>query len=553
MGGVPAAIGKYAPVGRLGSGGMADIFLVVARGPERVERLAVLKRLRHPERPDLVAMFLDEARLAVRLTHPNIVHTYEVHASETGKADDDQFMTMEYLEGQPLSEVLQALTDRGQGLSEACVASIAAQALKGLHYAHEFCDFDGTSLGVVHRDVSPHNIFVTYSGEVKILDFGIAKAHLNSTRTETGILKGKLRYMSPEQAGEQDVDRRSDVFGFGIVLWEMLARRPLFTGDAITLLNQIATCAIPRLSSVRPEISPEIEAIVQKALRRDRDERYPTADAMRVDIQRALRGAGDDDSRAELARVMNELFASERDMVRSQVRIHLAKPSGRESFSSQPSLEASLPTLVASTPEQSSSPPLTTSRRERGARGRWRWLAAGGAALAIAGGVVGLELGHSPATRAGFGADSIAPANGDARTPRLHLETTPPGAYVEWQGHRFGPTPIDVLLPLGTQTLAISHEGYDPIELTVAIQAGEDIARAVAFQPRPLSAPSAQGTDTSVGASTPRDPKPNVSIPRAARSTSTPTSTPPLPIPPAPSASAPSAIKVQMLDESDSQ
>ncbi len=233
-------MGRYAPVARLGTGGMADVFLTLAHGPQGVNKLSVVKRLRDPENVALTEMFLDEARLAARLNHPNIVHTYEV-----GEARGEYFIAMEYLEGQPLNQLLKKLESRCEGLSEPFVAFIAIQALKGLHYAHEFCDFDGTPLGVVHRDVSPHNLFVTYGGEIKLLDFGIAKAAVNLTHTEDGVLKGKIRYMAPEQATGTDVDRRADIFAFGVVFWEMLARRALFTGAPLSILTRIVNEEIP--------------------------------------------------------------------------------------------------------------------------------------------------------------------------------------------------------------------------------------------------------------------------------------------------------------------
>src|SRR5437899_1360517 len=191
----PAPMGKYST---LGSGGMADVFLALARGPQRVDKLVVIKRLHDPDDAELTRMFLDEARLGARLSHPNIVQTYEV-----AEAKGEYFIAMEYLEGQPLSELLRQLDARSIVLSQALVAHIAKEALRGLHYAHDFCDFDGTPLNIVHRDVSPHNLFVTYGGEVKLLDFGIAKATLNAARTESGVLKGKVRYMAPEQAASR--------------------------------------------------------------------------------------------------------------------------------------------------------------------------------------------------------------------------------------------------------------------------------------------------------------------------------------------------------------
>ena len=213
---------------------MADVYLALMREPNGTEKLAVMKRLRDSSDMELSAMFFDEARLSARLKHPNIVHTYEV-----GEANGESFIAMEYLEGQPLSEVFTQLKSRSQVLSEQRVASIASQVLKGLHYAHEFRDLDGTPLRVVHRDVSPHNLFLTYSGQAKLLDFGIAKALLNANRTGTGIIKGKIAYMAPERADLKAVDRRADLYSLGVVLWEMLAQEQLFTGDMSSVVNQI--------------------------------------------------------------------------------------------------------------------------------------------------------------------------------------------------------------------------------------------------------------------------------------------------------------------------
>src|SRR4051812_34420139 len=156
---VPEMIGRYAPVARLGKGGMADVFLTLEHGIQGVSKLAVVKRLRYADDPAMTRMFFDEACLSARFSHPNIVDTYEM-----GEARGEYFIVMEYLEGQALSRVMKTFQKREVGLPEPLVALIAAQALKGLHYAHEFCDFDGSPLGVVHRDVSPHNLFVTYDG-----------------------------------------------------------------------------------------------------------------------------------------------------------------------------------------------------------------------------------------------------------------------------------------------------------------------------------------------------------------------------------------------------
>jgi serine/threonine protein kinase len=375
---LPRALGRYVPFARIGSGGMAEVFLSVARGPMGWSKLAVVKRLRIPDDDAHVQMFLDEARLAARLNHPNIVHTYEV--GET----DGYFIAMEYLEGQSLQALLKRLVARREGLSEPLVAYIAAQVLKGLHHAHELCDFDGTSLGIVHRDVSPQNLYLTYGGEVKLLDFGIAKATMNSTHTDAGVLKGKVRYMAPEQLGSRIVDRRADLFAFGVVLWELLARRALFQGDAASVMSRLVSEDVPSVREVRPEASPELDFITMRALRRDPLDRYATADEMRIALEDFLRETGHQDVDRELARLMNELFSQTRDDVRGRIKAFLEKvPPGKDGG---PGIARTqdLPTLLEGsdpqTPPATSSPAIASQSLPR-----WSWLL-----LAVGSAIVGV-------------------------------------------------------------------------------------------------------------------------------------------------------------------
>ena len=163
------------------------------------------------------------------------------------------------------------------------------------------CDFDGAPVGVVHRDVSPQNLYLTYGGEVKVLDFGIAKAAMNSTHTETGVLKGKVRYMAPEQFGSAAVDRRANLFAFGVVLWELLARRALFQGDAASVMSRVVNEDVASVRTVRPEASPALDFITMKALCRNPDNRYATADEMRAALEDFLRETGHLDVDRELA------------------------------------------------------------------------------------------------------------------------------------------------------------------------------------------------------------------------------------------------------------
>jgi serine/threonine protein kinase len=517
----PPALGKYAPFARLGQGGMADVFLAVARGPVGFNKLAVVKRLRNPDDVARLDMFLDEARLSARLSHPNIVNTYEV-----GEAKGQYFIAMEYLEGQPLQAIVSSKNRNAKPLDETSAAFIAMQSLKGLHYAHELTDYDGTPIGVVHRDVSPHNLFITYQGEVKLLDFGIAKAALNSTQTETGVLKGKIRYMAPEQIGERNVDRRADVYALGIVLWEMVAGRPLYRGDVTSILTKIAMEDPPLLRSVRDDISPELEAIVGKALRRNLDERYPTADAMRVDLEVFLRGK-QDGADATLARMMNDLFAETRDAVRARIKTFLAELPASGSAASAPNLAQAaelLPALFGDAggtnsasgsgsgsgagrnPNASASgsnnaflvapslvgmePPPSSSRR------LW-WSIAAGGALLIAGFVL-LRPKPAPPPAPVTVPAALAPA-AVASTTRVHLESSPDGALVEWNGRPLARTPADVELPAGTQTLKLTTDGFEPEEVTIDVKPQEPTARAVVLRPKvepapaPTPAPAAGG------------------------------------------------------------
>jgi serine/threonine protein kinase len=366
-GAFPKAVGKYIPLARLGSGGMAEVFLSVARGPMGFNKLAVIKRLRSSDNETHLEMFLDEARLAARLNHPNIVHTYEV--GET----DGYFIVMEYLEGQSLQALVKRLSAPQEGLSEPLVAYIAAQVLKGLHHAHELCDFDGTPLGIVHRDVSPQNLYLTYGGEVKVLDFGIAKARMNSTHTETGVLKGKLRYMAPEQLGSGPVDRRADLFAFGVVLWELLARRALFQGDAASVMSRVLHENIPSVRSVRPEASPSLDLIAMKALCRDPAQRYASADEMRMALEDFLRDTGHLEVERELARLMNELFAQTRDEVRGRIKVFLEKLPRAGTPPPRLPRTRDLPALLEGSEPQT--PPATSAAPSEPTRvSRWSWL-----------------------------------------------------------------------------------------------------------------------------------------------------------------------------------
>jgi phosphate transport system substrate-binding protein len=319
-------IGDYRIVARLGRGGMADVFLAVRGGLVRFSKLAVLKRVRtdlldDPAADSYKRLLLDEACIAARLYHPNIVQTFEV-----GEHDGQPFFAMEYLEGQPVSQVLMRAQRRGIEIPVELSLRVVADMLAALDYAHRLCDYDGTELGIVHRDISPQNIFWTYAGEVKLVDFGVAKFAF-ANQTEAGVLKGKLGYMAPEQARGLPVDPRADVFSAGVVLWELVTGlRMLSRKTPAAQLQALLFEPLPALSSVLPAVDSAIARICDRALERDPARRYPCADAMRADLERVLGERGP--HRDDLASFIGPMFADDREQITTQIRAALSGTAG---------------------------------------------------------------------------------------------------------------------------------------------------------------------------------------------------------------------------------
>lgn len=317
-------LGKYRLIAVLGRGGMGDVYLAVAQGPIGFNKLLVVKELRRRALEDAaqVTMFMDEARLTGRLNHPNVVQTIEV-----GEDGPRRFIAMEYLDGQPLSRILLQAKKRGTPVPRSMLFRVVLDVLTALDYAHRLTDFDGTPLQVVHRDVSPQNIFVTYEGQVKLIDFGVAKTAISEHETSSGILKGKIRYMAPEQATGQPIDRRADIFAAGILLWEAVAGAgPWADAQDATVLRGLMTGVIPRLRAVRPDVDPDLAAIVDRATSAEPAARFPTASAMRDALERFVSGrSGQRGSQRDLSAFVSLLFADDRrtlrTLIESQLRI----------------------------------------------------------------------------------------------------------------------------------------------------------------------------------------------------------------------------------------
>ena len=282
---LPRVVGRYTLHQEIATGGMATVFLARMVGPARFSPVVAVKAL-HPQfarETEFLRMFLDEARLAARIRHPNVVPVLDVHE------DGDLFLVLEYIHGESLARLLSSARADGRPVPLPIASAIACDVLRGLHAAHEARDESGRPLGVVHRDVSPQNVLVGVDGVARVFDFGIARAAGRLTMTREGQIKGKLGYMAPEQLRGETVTRQSDVFSAGIVLWQMLTGERLFAGDAeANVIEQVLFRPIPPPGEVRDGLPEGLDAVVLRALARDASQRFATANEMALEIQRAV-------------------------------------------------------------------------------------------------------------------------------------------------------------------------------------------------------------------------------------------------------------------------
>jgi serine/threonine-protein kinase len=279
----PRVIGRYALFGEIAAGGMATVHFGRLVGPVGFSRTVAIKRLhaQYAKDPDFVAMFLDEARLASRIQHPNVVTTLDVV-----NMPSEVFLVMEYLQGESLSRLIRNARKLGENVPPGHAVSIISGMLHGLHAAHEAKSERREPLNIVHRDISPQNVLVGVDGAARVLDFGVAKAAMRSQSTRDGQMKGKLSYMSPEQLNGKPVDRRTDLFAAGVVLWEALTGKRLFDGaDAGEIFAKLLASEIPRPSTLAQGISEPLDNVVMKALDRDPDKRYQTARQFAIELE----------------------------------------------------------------------------------------------------------------------------------------------------------------------------------------------------------------------------------------------------------------------------
>ena len=302
------SFGPYVLLEKIATGGMAEVWKARKRGEEGFQKTVAIKKiLPHlSDNQEFIEMFIDEAKLAAQLNHNNIIHIYDL-----GKIGSSYYIAMEYVDGHDLKTILKRGQEKDHPLGIELALFIASRLAAALDYAHRKRDFNQVEMGLVHRDVSPQNVLISQDGDVKLCDFGIAKAASKASHTHAGALKGKLQYMSPEQASGKPIDRRSDIFAVAAVLFEMLTGRKLFSGDSeMSILEQVREGKVTPPSQWNDEVTPEIDRIVAKGLQKDPDERYQTAGEMAKDIEAVLYSLRPTPTSADLAIYMHRLSSA---------------------------------------------------------------------------------------------------------------------------------------------------------------------------------------------------------------------------------------------------
>jgi serine/threonine-protein kinase len=493
---------KYHLLMQLGRGGTAVVHAALARGIGGFSKLVVLKVTR-PEladHPEAVRMFLNEARVSARMNHPNVVQVYEV-VEDQGLP----VMVMEYLEGQSFATLLRRLHEAG-GYSVNLALSVVCKALEGLHYAHSLTDFSGRPLKIIHRDVTPHNIFVTYEGQVKLLDFGIARVDATADQTKTGVIKGKLAYMPREQIDGSEMDCRTDLFAVGVILWEVVAGQRMWgTLSDATLMKALLCNDIPRLREAKPDVDPELEQIINKAIEPEPDDRYASAQELLAALTGYLETHGGMSAQSVIAELLTRTCADLKEQTRKRLERELAKfsqsadgnwnevPPEFTGSGAKQALEAAQPEVRQRRPSLHDSATRTgfagqaSSSAPLGTRKRTRVVALAGAAAALAAlvGYVALTpVPEHPVEHSTAAASAPAPASvSPATTIRVRLGATPEQAELYLDGVRLQSNPYSSALPMDQRDheLRVTAEGFAPITRNLRFDA--DLALQLTLAP----------------------------------------------------------------------
>jgi eukaryotic-like serine/threonine-protein kinase len=517
--GLGSYVGRYRIVAELGRGGMANVFLAVAQGPQGVQKLVVLKALRSAlaAEPEALSMFLDEARLAARLNHANIVQTYEV-----GTEGDRHVIVMEYLEGQPLSAVVRRAGSTGIAFTLPSYLRVVVSMLEGLHYAHELTGYDGSPLMFVHRDVSPQNVFLTYDGQVKLLDFGIAKAATSQNHTAAGVIKGKLAYMAPEQMVASRIDRRADVYSVGCILWAAATGEKLWrTTPGVEIVKRVVGGDVPSPRSVNPACDSEFERIVMKALKSDPEERYASAAALQEDLEAYCERNTGLARQKDVGAYVSSLFADTKAQLKvaTERELRLAANAPPPPTSAHDTIVDLGPSGDLGSQESEAAP---QEAPDRSGKGLWiavaLLIALAASALALRGRLVepARAVGE-PTKKANASSQPLstgAEVAAARRTVALELRAEPLSAQLSLDGVPLTGNPVTKLLPRGdfVHRLDATAPGYEPASKEVvaerdasvvlslspspAAKASKKQAAGVRFVPPPRAVPSVEPATT---------------------------------------------------------
>ena len=525
------SLGQYRPLAQLGQGGMARVILCARQGPANIQKLVVVKEIREELANDaeFVTMFIDEARLATRMSHANVVQTFDV-----GAEGNRFYIVMEYLEGQPMNAVLGRLKRK---LPLAIHLRILGRVLAGLHYAHELRGFDGKPLSVVHRDVSPQNMILCYDGQVKLVDFGIAKAAGTASKTTAGMFKGKLAYMAPEQIQGGHIDRRADVFSVGVMLWEALVGRRLTYGEnEAAILHKRTSGLQSRAREARPEADAELAAICDRAMELDPTKRFATALDMQAALEARVEALGLRATDSDVGALVAGAFVEERNGILAIVERQLSLPArtaadasavaklpmlaqetGPQSIPPSPGAsDAWAPVSLGATPSQTPPAIAGTSTSLPAAAipefrpGKRRVALVAGAVVVAAVGVIVLvamfaggasqstaSTTSTSATPAPAGSASTATAKED--TVDVSIEVSPTRSTIVLDGKDVGRSPFRAAVRKdGTEHhVQVSADGYQTETRTIAFD--RDVRLELELHPRPTGGQPSPTTTATAG------------------------------------------------------
>ncbi len=466
-------VARYTLLAKIATGGMAEIWLARQAGPRGFEKVVVIKRIidTYSSDAEFVEMFLDEARIAAQLNHPNIVQIYDL-----GEHAGAWYIAMEYLGGEHLSAIVRAALKANKTVPLPLAVKVISLAAEGLGHAHNKTGASGQKLNIVHRDVSPQNIVLTYDGQVKVVDFGIAKAATRVSHTTSGLVKGKIGYMAPEQARGLPIDARADLYALGVVLYEMVTSTRLFnTSDQLLLMQQVISPEPVQPAHERNEAVPtSLSKIISKVLAKSPDERYPDARAFQAALDGWLAEQGPAPGAAELSGLMNDLFS---ERIESRVRLLESASQGE--------LTPSGAERALKNDTERSMPGLTDPKLRAARKTNRILFATLGAVVLVAAAVAVVALTAAPA----------APVKPPAVAPeeaKLRVETDPTGAALTLDGKPVGTAPVELdQLKPGAHKVEAALANYQPGAKEISLEPGAKTNVLLALKALEVPAPAA--------------------------------------------------------------